>query len=179
MISSVLLVLVIIFAAYILICRVAGKIPSFFGYSTIAILTDSMDTDGDGTDIPAGTYVLIKKTAAADIKVGDIITFYSTDEHIAGALNTHEVIEIITGDDGKLSFRTQGRNKATNPVPDADLTEQDALVGRYVGKLNVLTFIMKILSNKLALIGLIIVLGAVAVVALAAGKKKKPDESKE
>lgn len=174
-ISNVILALAIVIAAYILICRVSGKMPSVLGYSAVTILTDSMDTDGEKPDIPAGTYVLIKKTDAKNIRVGDIVTFYSTDEAIAGSLNTHEVIEIITGENGEISFRTQGRNRNSNPVPDKNPAESQNLVGKFVCKLNVLTFIIKLLSNKLVLIGLIVALGAVIAVSSALGKKKKPD----
>lgn len=168
--------LVVILTVYIVVCRATGKIPSFFGYSVITIVSDSMDSspeDNCDYDIPRGTYILIRKTSADAIKEGDVITFYSTDARIAGAPNTHRVVDIVENADNTLSFRTQGVNKKTNPAPDENLTEENNIIGKYVRNLNVLTFMMKLLTNKLVLIGLIILLGALIVIPRALGRKKK------
>lgn len=174
-ISSVVLVLVLILTLYIVVCRLSGKIPNFFGYKTVMILTDSMDAQEDGADvdIPRGSYILIKEKDPAEIVKGDVITFYSADERISGALNTHCVVDIKTNDDGSRSFITQGVNIKTNPGPDDNPTEEKNIVGVYVGKLNVLTFIMKALANKVVLIALVVILGAIIVIPSAVGRKKE------
>ena len=59
------------------------------GYTVFRITTGSMRPAYD-TD----TLILVKKTDPAEIKVGDVISFYSADPALDGAVNTHRVIAV-------------------------------------------------------------------------------------
>lgn len=70
--------LVIIAAAIAVLCMVvftpSGKTPNIAGYSFLRITTGSMEPTY-GVD----TMIVVKKTEPSEIKVGDVISFYSSD----------------------------------------------------------------------------------------------------
>ena len=61
-------VLVALLIVSIIGAKVKGEIPYFCGYSVMNIISGSMEDK-----IPSGTYILIKKTDASEIKKGDIV----------------------------------------------------------------------------------------------------------
>lgn len=124
-VSLVALILVIMGA------KIKGRVPYLFGYSVMNIVSGSMEDK-----IPAGTYILIKKTDASDIQRGDIICFYSDDPNIKGYPNTHTVIEDpIYGENG-IEFVTKGD---ANLLKDDYTAKGDKLIGKYVKNLDGLT----------------------------------------
>lgn len=83
----------IIAAAVVVLCLVVftkqGEAPNLGGYTVFRITTGSMRPSYD-TD----TLILVKKTDPSQIQVGDVISFYSADPALDGAVNTHRVIAI-------------------------------------------------------------------------------------
>ena len=125
-ILSVLLIIVILFAGYVFVSTIrAGKnkVPNVFGYSFLRVATGSMEPT-----IPTGSLIIVHKANASDIRVGDVICFYSADPQIEGMPNTHRVAD-VRNEDGKLSFITQGDASDT---PDQYPVSADRLVGVYV-----------------------------------------------
>ena len=108
-----------------------GEVPMIFGHSVMRIVSGSMETD-----IPEGTYILIKKVDPSEVEKNDVITFYSSDYAIYGLPNTHRVVEPpIIGDNG-IEFVTRGD---ANPANDKVTAKGDDLIGRYVKNLDGLT----------------------------------------
>lgn len=120
---TVLIILMILVAAYFMYCNISGKVPFVANIAFVKILTPSMEPT-----IPAGSYILAEKTDAGDIKVGDVIMFYSRDAAIYGKINTHRVVE-INEENGVRSFITRGDN---NPVNDKDPVPEQDVVGKYI-----------------------------------------------
>ena len=108
-----------------------GEVPMIFGHSVMRIVSGSMETD-----IPEGSYILIKKVDPYEVEENDVITFYSSDYAIYGLPNTHRVVEPpIIGDNG-IEFLTRGD---ANPANDKVTAKGDDLIGRYVKNLDGLT----------------------------------------
>ncbi|NLF36995.1 MAG: signal peptidase I, partial [Clostridiaceae bacterium] len=101
-IFAVLLVFLIIFVGNMIYSQITNKVPSFFGYSVMNIISTSMEPQ-----IPENTFILIKKADPADLKVGDVITFYSKDPTIRGLPNTHRITDIRI-ENGNFVFITKG-----------------------------------------------------------------------
>ena len=104
-IFSVVLIAVLLFAGYVFITVMrAGKnkVPAVFGLSFLQVATGSMEPT-----IPAGAVIVVHKTDASDVKVGDIITFYSPDPAILDMPNTHRVTA-IREKNGATFFTTKG-----------------------------------------------------------------------
>ena len=81
----------IIAAAVAVLCIVLmtkpGKAPSVLGYTVLRVTTGSM-----APTYEVDTLIVVKKTDPAEIREGDVISFYSLDPALDGAVNTHRVV---------------------------------------------------------------------------------------
>ena len=88
-----ILSVLIIAAAVAVLCVVLltkpGQPPNICGYQALRVTTGSM-----APTYPVDTLLIVKSTPSEDIKVGDVISFYSTDPALEGAVNTHRVTAI-------------------------------------------------------------------------------------
>ena len=147
----VFLVLLIALIVCIVSAKIKGKVPKVFGYSVVVITTGSM-----GDTFPVGTYILIKETSPEDIKENDIICFYSEDPGIYGHPNTHRVTKVIESN-GKYEYITKGD---ANAVEDNITAKRDKLIGKYVQKLDSLTWLSEAIKSE----GMVFVFGGMFVV---------------
>lgn len=147
----VFLVLLIALIVCIVSAKIKGKVPKVFGYSVVVITTGSM-----GDTFPVGTYILIKETSPEDIKENDIICFYSEDPSIYGHPNTHRVTKVIESN-GKYEYITKGD---ANAVEDNITAKRDKLIGKYVQKLDSLTWLSEAIKSE----GMVFVFGGMFVV---------------
>ncbi|MBR6548551.1 MAG: signal peptidase I [Clostridia bacterium] len=128
-----------------------------FGYKLNSVVTQSMEPTIDKGDIvitenvtyvPEGATVIDEDpdaVRAEDLKVGDIITFYSTEPAIYGQLNTHRIMEITTDEDGNLAFVTKGDN---NPIEDSELALATNVYGRYAGTIPFLGSLFEFIKDE-------------------------------
>jgi signal peptidase I len=110
------------FIAYIMVCSARGKAVDCFGRCVLKVVTGSMEPS-----LHTGDYIYVKKTDAADLKVGDIISFYSEEDDVRGKIVTHRIAEINS--DG--TFTTKGD---ANKTADVKHVRADQLVGKYTAK---------------------------------------------
>ena len=127
---------------------------TLFGYRVYYISTGSMEPD-----IPQGSIVIVKRTPAEDIEVGDVISFISSEPAIAGNINTHSVYAIERDGDGLL-FTTKG---TANDIPDEYKVRPDDVTGVVVKHSTALGKVFTTLSNRTLLFVLTIVPLAVIV----------------
>ena len=100
--------------------------PSVLGVTPLVVLSGSMS--GDAPDhIEAGDLIFVKPVKASDLKVGDVITYME-----GSTVVTHRIIEITTGEDGKLLYSTKGD---ANNTADKEPVHEDDLVGIYSGRI--------------------------------------------
>ena len=117
-----------------------GQPPQIFGFSGFRVLTGSMEPT-----IPTDSFVLVHRVDASKIRVDDVISFFSKDEALRGAVNTHRVVG-ISGTDGQIVFETKGdANMIADKVPvqASDLIGKVVLVSFGLGKL------IRLISNPL------------------------------
>ena len=83
----------IIAAAVAVLCIVLmtkpGKAPSVLGYTILRVTTGSMAPTYD-----VDTLLLVKKTEPEKLREGDVISFYSMDPALDGAVNTHRIVSV-------------------------------------------------------------------------------------
>ena len=90
-------------------------LPAAVGGQALTVLTNSM-----APKYPPGTLIVIRPVEAADIRIGDVITYQI--ESGKAAVVTHRVIQKTTNTESKeLDFVTQGDN---NAVPDDDVVRE-------------------------------------------------------
>lgn len=108
------------------------KIPSFFGYKPLTVLTNSMEPE-----ISAGDMILVKEAGAAYVKENDIITFRTGDQKVV----THRAVQVTPE-----GFVTKGDN---NNIEDSWKVKPDSLIGKVVTILPNAGYIAKFISSKL------------------------------
>lgn len=97
-------------------------LPFQFNFRYVAVLSGSMTPI-----MPVGSVGVVQPVPAEKIGLGDVLTFTSKDH--SGNLVTHRVVEILTGEDGALSFRTKGDANEGN---DRSLVPTEAVEGRVI-----------------------------------------------
>lgn len=143
-------VLLIVGAAFILMTVVMtkpGQVPDVAGYSILRVLTGSMEPE-----IPTNSIILIRKSNPSDVRVGDVISFYSADPALRGSVNTHRVIE-IEQENQRTVFVTKGdANMIKDEYPPTDLD----LIGIVIGTSYYFGVAIQLLSNPLVFFPLIL-----------------------
>lgn len=138
---AVLLALVI----YIMVCGCTGKAASVFGTTVIKIISGSMEPS-----IHEGDYILVKAISTDELKVGDIISFYSDDKDIEGRINTHRIVK----KNANNTFVTKGD---ANKSEDSVLVSGDKVIGIYTGKLRFFRWLNSFASVKKLLMLLVVI----------------------
>ena len=140
---NVLCIVIIVLAVAILFSVVTtpkGQPPQFLGFSGFRVLTGSMEPA-----VPTDSFVLVKTCNASEIRVNDIISFYSPDETLRGAVNTHRVIA-IGEENGQIFFTTKGD---ANLIEDKLPVPGSSLIGRVVFVSHLLGVFVRLISNPL------------------------------
>ena len=114
------------------ITKAPDKIPSFFGYKVLQVMSGSMD---DVFSI--GDVILIKETKQEDIKKGDIITFKKEN------IITHRIIDMNKIND-TMYYTTKGDN---NNVSDAEKVKYEEIEGKYITKFEFLGYLINFLNT--------------------------------
>lgn len=151
-IFAILLIFLILLVGNMIYSQINHKVPAFFGYSVMNIISRSMEPD-----IPKNTFILIQRVDPELLKEGDIITFYSSDPTIKGLPNTHRIIQIIFEDNQKL-FVTKGD---ANAIPDLYDVKPEDIIGVYVKNIASLGKLGAVFQNKTFIFILLVVPAAV------------------
>ena len=145
---SVLIIIAAVFVLCTVIFTKSGEAPSVFGYMALRVTTGSMKPTYD-----VDTLIVVKKVDPETIKVNDVISFYSQDPVLDGAVNTHRVVEILEEEQGRV-FVTKGDN---NNVTDAYNVESEYLIGKVVASSIVIGKISRLVANPLIFIPIILI----------------------
>lgn len=88
----------------------------------------------------------------AEIREGDVISFYSLDPALDGAVNTHRVVSVEKEGDGYI-YQTKGD---ANNVADAYDVQSEYLVGKVIWSSLILGKISRLAANPLIFIPVIL-----------------------
>ena len=146
--AAIALILVSVFVLLSVVLTPAGQVPQVLGYSVFRVMTGSMEPE-----IREDSLLVVKKTPPEDIVPGDIISFFSPDPMLEGAVNTHRVVR-IEKENGRTQFITKGD---ANVIEDTYPVDASALVGKAVFKSYWLGKTVSLLANPLVF-GIIILL---------------------
>ena len=165
-----LLILCIFFASSLIITKKTKGIPMIAGYSLIKISSGSMRDYG----FEIGDFAMIKQQKSIDdYKVGDYIAFFEcvdsnvqnhfqanesglepTKDPRASRIIFHEIMSIVTDNNGKKWFITKGVNNKYN---DVHPIYEDYVIGKYKENLaGLANFIKFLLSIKGALLVIVL-----------------------
>ena len=139
-IAAVCLIAMSIFVLLTVVLTPAGQVPQVMGFSVLRVLTGSMKPE-----IPADSMLLIQKADAASLQVGDVISFFSPDPSLNGALSTHRIVGIAEVD-GSLQFTTKGD---ANLIEDQYPVDESRVVGKVLFVSTQLGKLLRLISNPL------------------------------
>ena len=146
--AAIALILVSVFVLLSVVLTPAGQVPQVLGYSVFRVMTGSMEPE-----IRENSLLVVKKTPPEDIVPGDVISFFSPDPMLEGAVNTHRVVR-VEKENGRIQFITKGD---ANVIEDTYPVDASALVGKAVFKSYWLGKTVSLLANPLVF-GIIILL---------------------
>lgn len=161
-------VAVLLLVVGMFISKISNRVFFIGNRATIWVMSDSMEDQ-----IPEQSYIVIRKADAADVKVGEVITFYSDDPVLQGQLNTHRVVEI--SDDGRY-FTTKGDN---NLVEDKYPVRAEAVVGVYEKNLELLSVAGRIFQSKIGLVVILVIMAALTFYSFGSDLFKKQKKESE
>lgn len=145
---SVLIIIAAVGVLIIVLMTKPGETPSIGGYMALRVTTGSM-----APTYEVDTLIVVKKTDPSKVKEGDVISFYSSDPALNGAVNTHRVVA-VKQENGHYTYQTKGDgNNAVDPY-EAD---GDYLLGTVVASSLFLGKLVRLVSNPLIFIPIIII----------------------
>jgi signal peptidase I len=144
---SILIIICAVFVLLTVLFTGSGQAPSILGHSMFRVMTGSMEPT-----IPTDSLIVVKKIEASELNVGDVISFYSKDPSLDGAVNTHRIVA-IEEEAGKYYFTTKGD---ANNVDDQYTTTESDLIGKVIMVSYKWGKAVRLLSNPLLFIPLII-----------------------
>lgn len=126
----------------------SGDIPNVMGYSLFRVMTGSMEPT-----IPTNSVIVTHAVEASEIEVGDVISYYSKDPTLAGAVNTHRVVDIYE-EEGTVFYQTRGdANNADDLYPPT----ANEIIGEVVFSSYLLGIVVRLISNPLVFFPLIVI----------------------
>lgn len=150
-IINILSVVIIALALFVLLSVVLtrrGDTPNVLGFSAFRVVSGSMRPELQEDDL-----IVIKRVAPDKIEVGDIISFYSPDPELRGAVNTHRVAAVAE-EGGQYVFTTKGD---ANMIEDKYGVRGDEVLGKVVLVSALLGKLSRLAANPLVFIPLILV----------------------
>lgn len=144
--------LLIVFIAFVLYFNLTGKTFFVFDRAIMWVKTGSMEPE-----IPARSYILVRKATGEDVKQGDVIVFHSSDPTLGGELNTHRVVEIKGGG---TEFITKGDN---NLAVDKQSARAENVIGIYSKNLPFLSSLGRFLSTSTGIIVMALLMFAIII----------------
>ena len=149
---NIILVLAILFAIFVgftaFVSKSGSGVPTFFGFRPFSVQTDSMEPTFSAGDMIIDEVI----TDAADLEVGDVITYWTIIEG-EQVLNSHRITS-ITDYENYLYFDTKGDN---NTIGDSTGVHQNDIVGRYLFKIPGLGTLVDFLSTGTGFLIVIVV----------------------
>jgi len=120
---------------FVVVQRISGNVPSFFGYKIFRVVSPSMEPE-----MMVGDVVLARRTAFGDIRAGDILVYHGAVGEMEGSLILHEVVETPHMENGEYNFLLKG---LANPMPDPPVN-QEQVIARYERTIPALTVLFKL-----------------------------------
>ena len=133
------------------------------------VVTESMTPE-----YKVGDIIVVKKTNAESIKIGDDVTYLGTDSSVKDLRITHRVIDKALID-GKYHFITKG---IANDIEDPEINE-DNIYGKVIYKTIVYSFLGRLMTNTAIYYIVFILVGATFSYDIIVSFRKKDEEDEE
>ncbi len=145
-ISGVLFLILMLVIAFLLYYYISIRIYAMKGpghepiISIYTVMTGSMSPHINKMDIVVNS----KIKSANDIKVGDVITFVSSNLQMPNVIVTHRVNAILKDDNGEVCYETKGD---ANQVADQACAKFHNVIGKVMFKIPKVGYVQKFLKT--------------------------------
>ncbi len=143
-ISYTFIVLLMITASFFIMYVVVNKVAERKGenppFGLYTIISPSMTPNINVYDV-----VFVKKINPKDLKVNDVITFYSTNAYFGGTPVTHRIVEILDVPDIGTMYRVKGD---ANESADEEKVYPNNVLGKVMFKIPQLGRVQFFLASK-------------------------------
>lgn len=143
-ISYTIIAILMCIASFLIFYVISGKIAKKQGkqplFGLYTIISPSMTGTLNVYDV-----AFTMRQDTDDLKVGDIITFYSTNSFFGGTPITHRIIEVIDVPNSEKMFRVKGD---ANPKADDEKVMASNVVGKVLFKIPQLGRVQFFLASK-------------------------------
>lgn len=143
-ISYILIIVLMIIASFFILYVICGKIAEKRGenppFGLYTIISPSMTPNIKVYDV-----VFVKKINTDDLKVDDVITFYSTNSFFGSTPITHRIIEIVDVPDVGIMYRVKGD---ANEVADDEKVYPNNVIGKVMFKIPQLGRLQYFLASR-------------------------------
>lgn len=145
---SVIIIVAALIILMVVLMTKPGSTPNIGGYMALRVMTGSM-----APTYAMDTLIIVRQTDPSIIKEGDVISFYSSDPALDGAVNTHRVVSVEKVGDG-YRFITKG--DANNVVDQYDVDSR-YLLGKVVASSLFVGKLVRLVSNPLIFVPVILI----------------------
>lgn len=166
---AILYVVVVVMLILIGVQRFSDNNIAVGGFRVFMVVSESMKKSYDIGDI-----LVSKKVPTSDIKVGDDVTYKGEKGNLRGLIITHRVIK-KEEKDGHTVFVTKG---TSNSIADPEINESQ-IYGKVVYKTIFLSFLGRIMMNKVAGYILFIIIGFLLSIEIVSAIFSSDDEEEE
>jgi len=144
-VGYVVMALLIMIGLFLVFYIVSGKSAQAKGHTQLlglyTIISPSMTPNINVYDV-----VLTKRVDnPEDVKVGDVITFYSTNSFFGGTPITHRVVDVLNIPDAGIVYQTKGD---ANQNVDSERVYSNNVIGKVVMRLPQLGRVQFFLASK-------------------------------
>ena len=162
-IEIILLVIISLIFLFFVLQKTLFKGELLFGYKTYVVASDSMNPV-----LKKGDVIVIEVVDYDEIEIDDIITYQGLVGDVKDKVITHKVIDIFYEEDVRV-LRTRGIN---NKIIDPNVYEEQ-VYGKYLCRLGLISFVNKIISDKIGFILFIVIpLGVLVILEIVNMKKE-------
>lgn len=162
-IEIILLVIISLIFLFFVLQKTLFKGELLFGYKTYVVASDSMNPV-----LKKGDVIVIEDIDYDKIEIDDIITYQGLVGDVKDKVITHKVIDIFYEEDVRV-LRTRGIN---NKIIDPNVYEKQ-VYGKYLCRLGLISFVNKIISDKIGFILFIVIpLGVLVILEIVNMKKE-------
>ena len=143
-ISYTIIIILMIIASFFIVYVISGKLAEKKGvnppFGLYTIISPSMTPNIDVYDV-----VFVKKTDTSNLKVDDVITFYSTNAFFGNTPITHRIVEILDIPNTGTMYRVKGD---ANTAADNEKVIPSNVIGKVMFKIPKLGKIQFFLASK-------------------------------
>jgi len=125
----------------IIVC-IPFTLPRLLDYQAYTVISGSMEPE-----IPVGAILVSRETDITELRIGDIVCFFSLESGRFGQIITHRIVNILLSEDGMVMLQTKGD---ANLVSDILYVTAENLIGKvifYTGRGNAAAGVLSFLTS--------------------------------